>query len=62
MRPLSIVLFLVIVSSQAVISGQTTRTEVLEQQRADKAAKLETYKPGRLEKLFLNAEEGGLRG
>ena len=46
MRPLSIVLFLVIVSSQAAVSGQTTRAEIIEKQREDKAAKLETYKPG----------------
>ena len=46
MRPLSLVLFLVIVSSQAAVSGQTTRAEVIEKQREDKAAKLETYKPG----------------
>jgi hypothetical protein len=40
---------------------QTTRTEALEQQRADRAKQLETYKPGRLEKLFLNADEGKLQ-
>jgi hypothetical protein len=61
MRPLSIVLFLVIVSGQAVVSGQTTRAELIEKQRADKAAKLETYKPGKLEKILLNAEDGKLK-
>jgi hypothetical protein len=61
MRPLSIVLFLVIVSSQAAVSGQTTRAEIIEKQRADKAAKLETYKPGRLEKILINAEDGKLK-
>jgi hypothetical protein len=40
---------------------QTTRTEALEQQRSDRAKQLETYKPGRLEKLFLNADEGKLQ-
>ena len=61
MRPLSIVLFLVIVSSQAAVSGQTTRTEIIEKQREDKAATLATYKPGRLEKLLMNAEDGKLK-
>ena len=61
MRPLSIVLLLVIVSGQAVVSGQTTRAELIEKQRADKAAKLETYKPGKLEKILLNAEDGKLK-
>ena len=61
MRPLSLVLFLVIVSSQAAVSGQTTRTEIIEKQREDKAAKLETYKPGKIEKLLLNAEDGKLK-
>ena len=50
MRPLSLVLFLVIVSSQAAVSAQTTRAEIIEKQREDKAAKLETYKPRRLER------------
>jgi hypothetical protein len=61
MRPLAFALFLVIVSSQAVVSGQTTRAEIIEKQRADKAAKLETYKPGRIEKILLNAEDGKLK-
>ena len=61
MRPLSLVLFLVIVSSQAVVSGQTTRAELIEKQREDKAAKLAIYKPGRLEKILINAEDGKLR-
>jgi hypothetical protein len=41
--------------------AQTTRAELLEQQRSDRARQLETYKPGRLEKLFLNADEGQLQ-
>jgi hypothetical protein len=61
MRPLAIALFLVIVSGQAAVSGQTTRAELIEKQREDKAAKLETYKPGRLEKILINAEDGKLR-
>ena len=40
---------------------QTTRTEALEQQRSERARQLQTYKPGRLEKLFLNADEGRLQ-
>ena len=51
MRPLSLVLFLVIVSSQAAVSGQTTRAGIIEKQRGDKAATLETYKPGKIEKI-----------
>ena len=61
MRPLSIVLFLVIVSSQAAVSGQTTRAEIIEKQRADKAATLAPYKPGKIEKILLNAEDGKLK-
>ena len=61
MRPLSLVLFLVIVSSQAAVSGQTTRAEIIEKQRADKAATLATYKPGKIEKILLNAEDGKLK-
>ena len=61
MRPLSLVLFLVIVSSQAAVSGQTTRAEIIEKQRADKAATLAPYKPGKIEKLLLNAEDGKLK-
>src|SRR5215207_8400946 len=61
MRPLSIVLCLVIASSQAALAGQTTRSEIIEKQREDKAAKLETYKPGRIEKILLNAEDGKLK-
>ena len=61
MRPSSIVLCLVIGSSQAAIAGQTTRTEIIEKQREDKAAKLATYKPGRIEKILLNAEDGKLK-
>jgi hypothetical protein len=46
--------------SPAVLA-QTTRTEVIEQQRAEKASRLEPYKPGRIETFILNAEEGKLR-
>jgi len=41
--------------------AQTTRAEALEQERADRAKQLEPYTPGKLEKFFLNAEEGRLR-
>ena len=41
--------------------AQETRTEVLERQRAEKAANLQPYEPTRLERLVLNAEEGRLR-
>ena len=34
--------------------AQATRAETLEQQRSERAKQLDTYKPGRLEKLFLN--------
>ena len=44
-----------------IARAQATRTETLEQQRSERAAQLETYKPGRLEKFFLNAEEGRLQ-
>ena len=61
MRPSSLILLLVIVSSQAALSAQATRVEVIEKQREDKAAKLETYKPKKLEKILLDAEDGKLR-
>ena len=51
---------LVLICSQPAIA-QESRAEVLAAQRAEKAAKLEPYKPGRIEKLALNAEEGKLR-
>ena len=41
--------------------AQTTRTEALEQERAERAKQLRPYEPKRLEKLILNAEEGKLR-
>jgi hypothetical protein len=44
-----------------VALAQTSRAEILEQQRSERAKQLETYKPGRLEKLFLNADEGQLQ-
>ena len=45
----------------SVALTQTTRTETLEQQRSERAKQLQTYKPGRLEKFFLDAEEGRLQ-
>ena len=50
-----------LVFSPAVALAQTTRAETLEQQRSERAKQLDTYKPGRLEKLFLNADEGRLQ-
>src|SRR5688500_1755043 len=41
--------------------AQDTRQSVLEKQRADKAAQLEPYRPKKLEKLVIAAEEGKLR-
>jgi hypothetical protein len=41
--------------------AQTTRTEALEQERAERAKQLRPYEPKRLEKLILDAEEGRLR-
>ena len=45
----------------AIAIAQTTRAEILEEQRSERAKRLDTYKPGRLEKLFLNADDGRLR-
>src|SRR5262245_55455891 len=44
-----------------IVLAQATRVETLEQQRAERARQLDTYKPGRLEKLFLNADDGRLQ-
>jgi hypothetical protein len=41
--------------------AQDSRQAILEKQRADKAAELKPYEPGRLEKLVMQAEEGRLR-
>src|SRR5689334_14342812 len=60
MRRFFALLFLVCTSPGAVLA-QTTRAETLERERAEKAARLEPYKPGRLEKMALDAEEGKLR-
>jgi hypothetical protein len=43
------------------LCAQETRAGTLERQRAEKAASLTPYKPGKLEKFILNAEEGKLR-
>ena len=45
----------------SIVLAQTTRVEVLEQERAKRANALKPYEPGRIEKLILNAEEGKLR-
>jgi hypothetical protein len=46
-------LLLLIPISTGTASGQDTRTELLEQQRAKKAETLEPYKPGKLERAIL---------
>src|SRR3990170_4822936 len=61
MRRLVSTLVLTILACAAPARAQTTRVEALEKERAEKAAKLEAYKPGRLEKLILDVEEGKLR-
>jgi hypothetical protein len=61
MRRVAIILLLLIVAGRVSANAQTTRAEIIEQQRAEKAKKLEPYKPGRLETIALNAEEGKLR-
>src|SRR5918994_2903246 len=48
-------------SAPSLVLAQTTRAEVLEQERANRANELKPYEPGRIEKLILNAEEGKLR-
>jgi hypothetical protein len=42
-------------------AAQATRAETLEQQRTEKARDLKPYRPTKLEKLVMNAEEGKLR-
>jgi hypothetical protein len=61
MRPLVFISLLMIVAGPRSAPAQTTRVEMIERQRAEKAARLETYKPGRLEKIITDAEEGRLR-
>jgi outer membrane protein assembly factor BamA len=45
------------VLSPATAAGQETRAELLAQQRAEKAARVEAYEPGAIEKLLLDFEE-----
>jgi len=47
---------IVLVASSTVLSAQDTRVATLEQQRAEKAKRLEPYRPGRIEKLLLYIE------
>ena len=61
MRVFQVVLVLALATAPRFAAAQTTRAEVLEGQRAAKANSLTPYKPGRLEKFVLNAEEGKLR-
>src|SRR5918992_6007957 len=60
MRALAAAVFAVIALPAAAVA-QDTRAAILEKQRADKATQLKPYKPGKLEKLVMNAEEGRLR-
>jgi hypothetical protein len=48
---------LAVLLSPAAASGQETRAEFLAQRRAEKAARLEPYEPGAIEKLVLRFEE-----
>ena len=61
MRRPWIPLFAVLLAVAPAAVAQTTRTEALEQERAERAKQLQPYKPGRLEKLLLNADEGKLQ-
>jgi hypothetical protein len=61
MRQVSALLLAFVLAGPAIGNAQTTRTELIEQQRAEKAANLQPYKPGRIEKIIMDAEEGKLR-
>jgi outer membrane protein assembly factor BamA len=50
-----------VVALPSLALAQNSRAEVLEQERAAKAAQLKPYEPGKLERLVMNAEEGKLR-
>jgi hypothetical protein len=49
-------LFLAILAIPSILSAQDTRTATIEQLRAERAANLRPYEPGRLEKLLLHVE------
>ena len=59
--PLLVLSIFSVIGPSPAVQAQTTRAEVIEQQRAEKAKTLEPYKPGRIEKFILKAEEGKLR-
>jgi hypothetical protein len=61
MRQVSIIVLLFVLGAAPTGSGQTTRTELIEQQQAEKAAQLEPYQPGRIERIIVAAEDGKLR-
>ena len=61
MRAAAAILTITIGLIPASVRAQETRQEVLERQRAEKATKLEPYKPGKLEKLALSVENGKLK-
>jgi hypothetical protein len=49
-------LFLAILAIPSILPAQDTRTATIEQLRAERAATLRPYEPGRLEKLLLHVE------
>ena len=49
-------LFLTILAIPSILTAQDSRTATVEQMRAEKAANLQAYAPGRLEKLLLYVE------
>lgn len=61
MRPSVTALAIAIAVLPASLSAQETRAELLERQRAEKATQLEPYKPKKLEKIVMDAENGRLR-
>jgi hypothetical protein len=61
MRRFAALLVMALIAVPATTAAQDTRAEVLEQQRAEKASKLEPYEPSRLEKLLTDLEDGKYR-
>jgi hypothetical protein len=61
MRRLAALSVTALLAVPAPLAAQTTRAEALEQQRDEKAARLEPYEPSKLEKLVMQVEDGRLR-
>src|SRR5215217_353111 len=61
MRQVFTILLLIVLAGTVDGNAQTTRTEIIEQERAEKAANLQPYRRGRIEKIIMDAEEGKLR-